>query len=104
MGNPDGVLTNHRGPFGNQLIIQRFELDEETLQQIADTTGGLYFRATDAEGLREIYDEINELETSEVEVRQFTRYRELAGWFLVPVPLLLLFELLAGLTFFRTLP
>ena len=104
MGDPDGVLTTRRGIFGDQPIIQRYELDEETLQEIADTTGGKYFRATDAEGLREIYDEINELETSEIDVRQFIKYRELSGWFLVPVPLLLLLELLAGLTFFRTLP
>jgi Ca-activated chloride channel family protein len=103
MGDPDGVLTSRRG-LGDQLVIQRYELDEETLQQIADTTGGKYFRATNAEGLREIYDEINELETSEIDVRQFIKYRELSGWFLVPVPLLLLLELLAGLTFFRTLP
>ena len=104
MGDPDGVLTNRRGIFGDQLVIQRFELDEETLREIADTTGGRYFRATDTEDLRQIYDEINKLEKSEIEVRQFTRYRELAGWFLAPVPLLLLLELLAGITFFRTLP
>lgn len=80
------------------------EIDEETLKQIADITGGLYFRAENAEGLREIYDTINRLERSQIEVRTFTRYRELAAWLIVPAVLLLTLEILLRQTIFRTIP
>ncbi|MBE7471451.1 MAG: aerotolerance regulator BatA [Anaerolineae bacterium] len=80
------------------------EIDEETLRQIADITGGLYFRAEDGEGLQEIYDTINELERSQVEVRTFTRYRELAVWFILPAALILALEILLRRTLFRTIP
>jgi Ca-activated chloride channel family protein len=80
------------------------EIDEETLRRIADITGGLYFRAEDAEGLREIYDTINDMERSQIEVRTFTRYRELAAWLLVPAVLLLTLEILLRRTIFRTIP
>jgi Ca-activated chloride channel family protein len=80
------------------------EIDEETLQKIADLTGGLYFRAENNEGLREIYDTINEMERSQVEVKTFTRYRELAAWLLVPAALLLTLEILLRRTIFRTIP
>jgi Ca-activated chloride channel family protein len=80
------------------------EIDEETLQNIADLTGGLYFRAEDNEGLREIYDTINRLERSQIEVKTFTRYRELAVWLLIPAVLVLVIEILLRKTIFRTIP
>lgn len=80
------------------------EIDEETLRRIADITGGLYFRAENAEGLREIYDTINDMERSQIEVRTFTRYRELAAWLIVPAALLLTLEILLRRTIFRTIP
>jgi Ca-activated chloride channel family protein len=80
------------------------EIDEETLRQIADITGGLYFRAEDEQGLQEIYDTINQLERSQVEVRTFTRYTELAVWLVLPAGLLLAVEMLLGRTVFRTIP
>jgi Ca-activated chloride channel family protein len=80
------------------------EIDEETLRQIADATGGLYFRAEDDQGLREIYDTINQLERSQIEVRTFTRYQELMAWLIVPVVLLLVLEILLRRTIFRTIP
>ena len=98
MGQAEEALTTRR------LSSRPFVLDEDTLIEIADITGGRYFRATDTQGLREIYDEISALEKSEVEVRIITRYRELAVWLLVPVPLLLLLGLVAGSTYFRRVP
>lgn len=80
------------------------EIDEETLRQIADITGGLYFRATDTEGLQQIYDRINELERSKIEVRTFTRYTELAYWFILPAVGLLGLEILLKQTLLRTIP
>ena len=92
------------GPFGGGLVMQGAHLDEETLQQIAAITNAKYYRATDAEGLRGIYDEINALEKSEIEVLHFTTYRELAAWFLIPALLLFLLELVLSQTVFRKIP
>lgn len=62
----------------------RNEIDEETLQHIAHMTGGKFFRATDVEALASIYAEIDLLERSEIEIKEFTQYKELYGWFLIP--------------------
>ena len=79
-------------------------LDEETLRAVAETTGALYFRATDARGLRAIYDEINELEKSEIEERVFTKHEELMAWALAPALVILLIELALRNTVFRRVP
>ena len=52
------------------------EIDEKTLEGIAERTGGRYFRATDNDKLQSIYDEINQLEKSKVEVTDYTVYHE----------------------------
>ena len=104
MGQPDGVSQTRRGAFGTMQSFRRFELDEETLREIADRTDGKYYLATDTEALRGIYDEINSLEKSEVEVSVFTQHEELAGWALIPGTLLLLLELLARATVYRSAP
>jgi len=62
----------------------RNEIDEKTLQAIADETHGRYYRATDVESLENIYEEINQLERTEIEIRTYTRYKGLYGWFLFP--------------------
>ena len=54
------------------------------LKDISKETGGQFFRATDKEALSQIYARIDELERSEIEVRNFTDYKELFRWFLVP--------------------
>lgn len=87
-----------RDMFGRQhLEWVEVNIDEETLQKMAAATGGKYFRATDTESLAAIYHEIDQLEKSSVESRQFTDYRELAvepahvgGWFVPPVVLVAL--------------
>lgn len=92
-------------PFPDGRIEYRdSEIDEETLREIADVTGGLYFRAEDERGLQEIYNTINELERSQVEVRTFTRYTELAVWFILPAALLLVLEMLLRRTALRKIP
>ncbi len=80
-----GVGTKGRAPvpvtnaIGRQIIRwMDVNIDEKTLQKIADTTNGKYFRATDTESLEEIYAEIDRLEKSKVEERQYVDYRELA--------------------------
>ena len=52
--------------------------------EIAQKTGGKYFRATDETALSAIYNEIDQLERAEIEVKEFTRHREIYGWFLIP--------------------
>ena len=71
---------------------------------MAETTGGRYFRAEDTAGLEQIYNEINDLEKSQIEVQTFTRYRELAGWLLLPALILLVMEMLLRQTMLRKIP
>jgi Ca-activated chloride channel family protein len=80
------------------------EIDEQTLQRIADIAGGLYFRAQDTQGLQQIYAQISRLEKSQVEVQRFTRYRELAGWLLLPAFSLILLEMALRQTWLRPFP
>lgn len=89
-----------RDPFSGRIVTRwmNVNIDEATLQQIADATGGRYFRATDTESLAAIYKEIDELEKTTVEEAVYTDYRELAvqpfewqGWTLPPIGLLALF-------------
>ena len=89
---------------GTDVVYQESVLDEEILQQVADITGGKYYRAEDTAGLRAIYDEINQLEKSEVEVQVFNHYTELAGYLLVPALLILILELALRKTVFRSNP
>lgn len=89
---------------GTQTVYQESEIDEETLRQVADITGGKYFRAEDTSGLKAIYDAIDKLEKSQVEVQVFNQYQELAGWLLAPALLLLVAQLVLSQTIFRKLP
>ena len=104
MGRPGQVPFPVNDPFfGRTTQMIESEVDEETLRGIAETTGALYFRATDTAGLRQIYGQIDQMEKSEVEVQVFVRYRELVGWVLFPALGLLLLELILRYTVFRTL-
>ncbi len=101
---PGQVPVPVPGFFGEDIVYQESVLDEATLQQVAEITGGQYYRAQDTAGLQAIYDEINELEKSQVEVQVYNQYEELAGWLIVPAILLLLLELVLRYTIFRTAP
>ena len=79
-----GVGTRGRAPypavdmFGNKTTVMAdVEIDEELLKEISSMTGGKYYRAVNDEALREIYAEINELETSKVQVTNYQTYEEL---------------------------
>lgn len=89
--------------FGNMTFInQKVEIDEKTLTEIARLTGGRYFRATDKEKLQAIYDEINQLEKSRVEVTERITYHELfLGWVLAALALLTAELLLSNLVLNR---
>ncbi len=87
-----------------QVVYQESMLDEETLFKVAELTGGGYYRAEDTAGLEAIYQEINELEKSQVEVQVFNNYFELAALLLVPALILILTELILRKSIFRKLP
>ena len=59
------------------------QIDEQTLKKVASVTGGKYFRATDASGLKKVYEEISQLERTKIDVKEYTQYRELYSWILV---------------------
>lgn len=91
-------------PFGPRIVRQVVEMDEETLMKIAEVGQGQYFRAADTERLQEIYEIIDRQEKTETVVKEFFHFRELYPWFLVPVLLLLIAELLLRATLLRTIP
>lgn len=93
-----------QGLFGETITYVESAIDEVTLQNVADITGGKFYRAEDTAMLQAIYDEINLLEKSQVEVQVFNQYQELMAWLLVPALLLLLLELVLRYTVFRTSP
>ncbi len=76
--------------FGNITFVpMKVEFNEDILRQIASTTGGRYFRATDNQTLRAIYDEINTLEKSKVEISEYTTYtEEYLPWVLAAIGLI----------------
>jgi Ca-activated chloride channel family protein len=80
------------------------EIDEALLNQIAEMTGGNYYRATDESSLMAIYDEIDKLEKTEMEITTFKRYSEEFRRFLIIGLLLFLVETLLRLSIFKTLP
>jgi len=80
------------------------DVDETTLQKIADETGGKYYRADNAERFRQIYAEIDKLEKTEAVISKYTEFRELFPWFILAGSLVLLAEIGLGQTVFRRLP
>jgi Ca-activated chloride channel family protein len=78
--------------------------DVDTLQKIAQMTGGVFYRADNAEKLESIYDQIDKLEKTEAVVSKFTQYKELFPWFVGAGVALLLIELALAHTAYRRLP
>ena len=103
-----GVGGNKPAPFlvktmlGNRLVYQQVDIDEKTLEKIADETGGLYFRATDTAGLKKIYDTIDSLEKNKVKMKTFAEYDNLYPYLVWPaLVLLLLWVLLTNTRYLR---
>ena len=80
------------------------DIDEPTLQEIANKTGGKYFRADSPDTLKKIFGEIDQLEKTEIEVKKFVRRFEVFHWFVLPGLGLLLLEVLLANTVWRKLP
>jgi Ca-activated chloride channel homolog len=90
--------------FGRRYVRMPSDVDDEALGKIAERTGGLYFRATSPEALREIYARIDRLEKTKVETREYVDYSDLGPELTVWAAALLTLTVLAGATFLSRLP
>ena len=91
--------------FGNMTFqMMDVEIDEKTLEEIATRTEGLYFRATDKQKLKQIYDQINTLEKSKVEITDLTIYHERFVELLVLAMALLLAEFILDRIILKRIP
>jgi Ca-activated chloride channel family protein len=90
--------------FGVQYQNIEVKIDEEVLQEIANMTDGRYFRATNNQKLKEIYQQIDELEKSKIEVREFSRKTEEYLWWALIAGFFLLFEAVLRVTIFKNNP
>lgn len=96
--SPVQILSNGNFQYGRVQV----EIDEELLKEIAEATGGKYFRATNNKKLAEIYDEINKLEKTEIEEFKFYNYEEKYRPLVLLAGFLLLLEFLLKNTVFRS--
>ncbi len=101
----DGTIRRPvRGIFGTRYQAVQVEIDEETLREVAERTGGKYYRATSEEKLEAIYNEIGELEATEIKSEVHVDHAERFSYFLWSGLILLLGEMLLADTRFRRLP
>ena len=89
-------------PYGVQNVP--VEIDEATLQEIASVTGGKYFRATDKQSLAAIYEEIDMLERTKLNVHEYKEHQELYQLFAMAAVLFILLEILLRYTIIRRIP
>lgn len=106
-----GVGTRGKAPYpvrdslGNeQYIMVDVQIDEELLKEIANDTGGLYFRATDKDSLQRIFAEIDRWEKTEISTRRYYNARDLYLYFIIAALALFLFAEFGKRTIFRALP
>ena len=97
---PYPVMT----PWGVDIQKVQVEIDEDLLSEIASSTGGRYFRATDNTKLMEIYNEINKMEKARITVDSFPVYKELFPGYALAALIALLLELVLKLFVIRRLP
>lgn len=97
---PYPVMT----PWGVDIQKVQVEIDEDLLSEIASSTGGRYFRATDNTKLMEIYNEINQMEKARITVDSFPVYKELFPGYAFVALVALLLELVLKLFVIRRLP
>ncbi len=91
-------------PYGIQYQHMKVEIDENALKEIASTTDGEYFRATNNNKLKQIYEKIDKLEKSKINVKEFSRKNEEYSIFLLIAILLLFSEIIIKNTVLRSIP
>jgi Ca-activated chloride channel family protein len=95
-----------RDPFTGQKIYQKqpVDVDEDTLKKIANLTSAKYYRADSSETLNKIYDDIDRLEKTDVEVKKYSQFQELFPWAIASGMGVLLLEVILNQTLWRRLP
>ena len=91
------------GSITQQLYLPN-DIDEETLTKIAKTTNGRYYRATNAEELRQIYSDIDKLEKSKLDVQRYSKVHDVYQYLVLGAIIALLLEILLRITVFRRIP
>ena len=105
-----GVGTNGTAPYpypmGNtvQYVNVPVEIDENTLTQIAGTTDGNYFRATSNSKLKEVYEEIDKLEKTKLNVKEYSKREEAYFWFALVAFLCVLMDVLLRNSILKKIP
>lgn len=91
--------------FGRRVYsMQKIEVDDEGLTEVATLTGAKYFRATDTASLQQTYEDIDRLEKTELEQPKYMTYKEWYPWAIFPALILLLLEVILSQTWLRVLP
>ncbi len=104
-GKPGKALYPVDDPtFGRRYVQIDNELDEKQLTQVAESTGGKYFRAKSEDMLKNIYQQISELEKTKFKIKEYLQFDQYFPYFLITAALALLLELVLRETLFRRLP
>jgi len=104
VGTEGEALYPIQTPYGIQKKLLPVQIDEPLLRNISKQTGGRYYRATDNKSLQHIYDEINQLEKTKVQVNAYKQYTETFFPFVFVAIALLMLELILRYTYFKSLP
>lgn len=104
IGGEKPVTIPIPGSIFSQNSLRRVEFDEATLRKIAEITGGVYFNASNLEGLTRVYQEIDQLEKTSQDQEGSLRVNELFVQYLIPAILLYLAYLTLSRTYFRQIP
>ncbi|MGQ1786617.1 MULTISPECIES: vWA domain-containing protein [unclassified Saccharicrinis] len=91
-------------PYGTRLVEEEVKIDEEMMQEISNITDGQYFRATNKNGLKKIYEEIDQLEKTKIEVKEYTKRSEEYMLWAILAAVFMLLEVLLKSTVLRNLP
>jgi Ca-activated chloride channel family protein len=106
VGSTQGAIYEVDDPFfgKREVRIREEAINENVLKEIAENTGGQYFRAQDTKSFENIMRQIDKLEKYEIEVRQLRYYNELYKYFLIPAFILLVLVIILEKTWLRKLP
>jgi Ca-activated chloride channel family protein len=105
IGQAGVVLREVQDPFfGTRKVPMKSDLDEDTLREVAEKTGGRYWNAASTDALSGVYQEIDGLERSTIESSRFYRFDEKFQWLALPALGVLVLEVLLGQTVFRRIP
>lgn len=103
VGSQGQALYPVQTPTGIQKQMMPVQIDEPLLEKISNETGGKYYRAIDNQSLAKIYEEIDQLERTKVEISAYRQYKELFFWFAFIGVIALLIEILLRHSIFRSL-